>query len=319
VSGLALKPPAATGGVGSGRVIEIQRVRILAAMVEESAQRGSASVTVAHIVARAGVSRRTFYELFADREQCFLAAFDDALEQATRHVKDTYDPSAGWVERVRSALIAILSFLDLQLGAGRLLVVGSLGAGAGALERRKRVLAQITAILDQGRTHAKTGIQPPPLTGEGIVGGVLSIIHARLLDPTGQPLLTLTAPLMSTIVLPYIGPTAAQRELERPAPKQAPLPPPAAADPLRELGMRLTYRTVRVLSAVATTPGGSNRLVADAAGIGDQGQISKLLTRLHRLGLIENGEAGQARGAPNAWQLTARGVEIERAISRGAG
>jgi DNA-binding MarR family transcriptional regulator len=78
--------------------------------------------------------------------------------------------------------------------------------------------------------------------------------------------------------------------------------------------MRLTYRTVRVLMAIGAQPGVSNRRVADAAGVSDQGQISKLLARLHHLGLIENNGFGQAKGESNSWYLTERGSEIEAAI-----
>jgi hypothetical protein len=78
-------------------------------------------------------------------------------------------------------------------------------------------------------------------------------------------------------------------------------PESIASDPLRRLGMRLTCRTVRVLLAVADTPGGSNRQVADGSGIGDQGQISKLLARLHGLGLIET------RALPPCAELPTRG------------
>ncbi len=88
------------------------------------------------------------------------------------------------------------------------------------------------------------------------------------------------------------------------------------ADPLRDLEMRLTYRTVRVLMAVAAPPGGSNRQVADVSGIADQGQISKLLARLHGLGLIENTGAPATRGAPNSWVLTDRGWEVQGAVAR---
>jgi DNA-binding MarR family transcriptional regulator len=82
--------------------------------------------------------------------------------------------------------------------------------------------------------------------------------------------------------------------------------------------MRVTYRTMRVLMAIAEVDGRgshpSNRQVADGAGITDQGQMSKLLTRLHRLGLIESAGEGSARGGPNAWALTERGRELEGAI-----
>ena len=74
--------------------------------------------------------------------------------------------------------------------------------------------------------------------------------------------------------------------------------------------MRLTYRTVRVLTAIATQPGTSNREIAEHAGISDQGQISKLLHRLSTLGLIHN-TAANTKGQPNAWTLTPHGTHIE--------
>ncbi len=335
--GLGLTPRGVAGGHTAGeRVIEIQRARILGAMVEVSAERGAANVTVAHVVERAGVSRRTFYELYADREECFLGAFDDAIVRASRCVLDAYDPDAMWVDRVRTALTAVLRFLDADRRAGQLLIVGSLGAGHRALERRRRGIAQIIALIDQGRNEGKAGSELPPLTAEGIVGGVLSVLHARLLGnspsldvddsrpgspppaPEGDSPLALAGPLMGMIVLPYLGPAAARRELARPAPAMSGRPTPIPADPLRDVQMRLTYRTVRVLMALAELSARgaypSNREIGLASGMQDQGQISKLLTRLSRLGLIENSPAGHARGAPNAWMLTDKGAEIEQAV-----
>jgi DNA-binding IclR family transcriptional regulator len=78
--------------------------------------------------------------------------------------------------------------------------------------------------------------------------------------------------------------------------------------------MRITYRTVRVLIVIGSGPGASNREIATEAGIADQGQVSKLLTRLESLGLVRNDGIGHAKGAPNAWVLTPRGLEVERAI-----
>ena len=77
--------------------------------------------------------------------------------------------------------------------------------------------------------------------------------------------------------------------------------------------MRLTYRTVRVLMVIASSPGASNREIAERSGIADQGQISKLLDRLARLELVENTGDGQEKGAANAWHLTSRGEAVERA------
>jgi AcrR family transcriptional regulator len=286
---------------------------MLAGMAEVASERGAGNVTVAHVVARSGVSRRTFYEIFADREDCFLAAFDDAVERLAARVLPAYATPGRWRERMRAALAALLDFLDEEPGAGRLCVVETLAAGPAALERRAAVLGVVKRAVDEGRREAK-GEGAPPLTAEGVVGAVLSVIHARLTENAPGSFSALLNPLMAMIVLPYMGAAAATRELERPRPKARKRVARAASDPLRDLDMRLTYRTVRVLLAIAQTPGASNRRLADASDVRDQGQISKLLGRLSALGLIENTGLGPARGEPNAWRLTAKGQEVSGAI-----
>ena len=300
---------------------------MLAAMIDVVVERGASNATVAHVVSRAGVSRRTFYELFEDRDDCFLAAFDYALERAARPVVEAYERERRWRERVRAGLAALLRFLDGEPAMARLLVVESLAAGPRALEHRARALETLIAAVDEGRAESKPGREPPPLTAEGIVGATLSVIHARLsqarpgrltasLPPAlgGPHMGELLNPLMSMVVLPYLGPAAARGELSRPAVEPPARPAPVHSDLLHELPMRITYRTIRVLSAVGATPGASNRAVGDAAGIADQGQVSKLLARLRRLGLVENTGEGPARGMPNAWRLTPRGADVESAI-----
>ena len=307
--------------LGREHVFEIQRARILRAMVEECSVRGAANVTVAHVVARAGVSRRTFYELFDDREDCFIGAFDESVACAWRHIRDSCDPAVRWDGRIRAALTSLLSYLDTDHGAAQLLIVGSLGAGARAMERRQCLAAKIVTVVDEGREESKGGKELPPLTAEGIVGGVLSVLHSRLLELHGgtedSSLLELAGPLMSMIVLPYLGTAVASKELARPLPKHAGARQPEG-NPLGELEMRLTYRTVRVLMAIAAHPGSSNRAIADAAEVTDQGQMSKLLARLHDIGLIENAGGGAARGEPNAWTLTGKGWRVQGAVAKQA-
>jgi len=267
------------------------------------------------VVERAGVSRRTFYEQFSGREDCFLAAFDQALSRIAESVLPAYRQPGAWRERIRAALVELLSFLDSDPVSGRLLVVEALGAGPGALERRGRVLALLIAAVDEGRAETKKGSAPPPLMAEGVVGGALSLVYARMVARDPAPLTELTGPIMSMVVLPYLGPAAARRELSRPAPKRNGSLRRAAADPLRGLDMRLTYRTIRVLLAVGAHPGASNRQVADASGIRDPGQISKLLSRLEGLGLVHNTSDPRAKGEPNAWTLTERGEDVRAALS----
>ena len=156
---------------------------------------------------------------------------------------------------------------------------------------------------------------PTRLTAEGVVGGVLSVLYARLAARRQrQPTVELLNPFMRMIVLPYLGAAAAARELTCPTPKARPHVASSPSNPLEGLEMRLTYRTVRVLVAIAAAPGASNRQVADAAEVQDQGQISKLLARLEHIGLIQNRGVGSTRGEPNAWLLTQRGHEVEHAI-----
>jgi AcrR family transcriptional regulator/DNA-binding MarR family transcriptional regulator len=305
-----------TNGLERERVAGIQRARMLAAMAEVCAEHGAGNVTVAHVVERAGVSRRTFYELFRDSEDCFLAAVDDALARASQRVLPAHAAAGRWRERMRASLTALLQFLDEEPYMGRLLVVETLAGGRGALERRSQVLAPVISTVEEGRNEAKAALETTRLTAEGVVGAVLSVIHGRLLEGSRGRLVELVNPLMSMAVLPYLGPAAARRELERPDAKAAAVRGPSVTgNPLKELQMRLTYRTVRVLAAVATHPRSSNRVIADAADVNDQGQISKLLARLEKLGLIENLVGMRsARGEPNAWTLTERGEEVHGAL-----
>ena len=297
------------------RVSEIQRQRLLAGMAEVAAEHGAGSVTVAHIVAASGVSRRTFYELFSDREECTLAALDQAIARATQAVLPAYEQAGPrWRDQIRAGLGALLAFFDEEPTVARLCVVESLGSGPRALQRRTRVVRVLIQAIDEGRAEARGGKSAPPLTAEGVVGAVLAVLHARLIEAPGGPLYPLVPQLMGTIVHPYLGAAAAEKELNKPAPQIQTKTRPRTKDPLDGLAMRLTYRTVRVLTAIAAAPRASNRGVAAAAEISDQGQISKLLARLQSLGLIRNLGEGQAKGGPNAWALTQRGEEVERSI-----
>jgi AcrR family transcriptional regulator len=346
-------PTVTAGGGVLGRegVGKLQRARILAAITELVRERGVYRITVAHVVARSGVSRRTFYELFSDRDDCLLAAFEYALERAAAVVLPAFDGVEGragagtkrrgrevwsadgggadgagmWVAQIRDGLAVLLAFLDEEPALGRLLVVDALAADRAVLERRAQAVEALIDAVHQGgaRLRGDSGQRPKRLVAEGAVGAVLAIVHARLREPDPKPLSGLLSQLVGMIVLPYRGAEAAERELLRraPRPRRRSTPVAPVPDPLRELDMRLTYRTVRVLLAIAElgrrggrAPGPSSREVADAAGVSDPGQISKLLWRLAHLGLIANGAERQGRGEPNAWRLTPKGQEVQRAI-----
>jgi AcrR family transcriptional regulator/DNA-binding MarR family transcriptional regulator len=269
---------------------------------------------VGRVAARGGVPRDVLEHVFGGREECFVAVFDGVVDRVAEVVLPAFEQSEEWRERVRGALSALLEYLDFEPGVARLLVVDALNAGPGVLKHRREVLDVLSAALDQGRLEAKRGQEPPPLTAEGVLGALLSVLHARLSEQGTGSLYELVNPLMSLVVLPYLGPAAAAKELRRAVPPAGLVRPEPPRDPLQEHGMRATRRTLRVLDAVASQPGGSNREIADSAGITDEGQISRLLARLQGLGLIENSGQGQVKGMPNAWQLTEQGTEVEQAI-----
>jgi AcrR family transcriptional regulator len=305
-----------------GQVTEIQRGRMLSATVEAVQEVGYSRLTVAQVIARAKVSRKTFYDVFLDREDCFRAAFDDTVERVGMLVAGAYEKESDWLEGVRGGLFALLSFLDAEPALARLCVVEAMGAGPRVLKNRAEIMSKLEQIVDLGRgisgeDGAKERTELPEITAEGIVGGIFTILHTRLIGSGREPLTELLGPLMSIVALPFLGPEAANAELTkpaRPAPRIGrPAPERVPKDPLNGLEMRLTYRTVRVLTFIGEHPGVSNREVADGAGISDQGQISKLLTRLERLELIANTGEGQTQGGSNSWHLTERGSLVERA------
>jgi AcrR family transcriptional regulator len=323
---------------GAAGVSEVQRARMLNAAVRVVSEHGYQKMSVARVAGGARVSRRTFYDVFQDREDCFTAIFADALGRVSERVLGAYGNAdargngGAWCERVRAALTELLTFFDEEPNVASLLVVDALTAGPRVLELRAQVLTRLSATLHRDGSRAGDVKDVAPLTGEGVVGAVFGVVHTRLSEKDPAAVLELLDPLLGMVVLPYLGRAAAQRAQrgvrtfssgrKQPAGLKSPTRLPLdAKDPLDGLPMRITYRTLRVLGAIAEHPGASNRAVGEFADTRDQGQISKLLARLEGLGLIENasGSGHRPTGEPNAWRLTLRGEEVERALRVGAG
>jgi AcrR family transcriptional regulator/DNA-binding MarR family transcriptional regulator len=318
---ITTRRPGVRGPRGGGHSIPgFQRTRLLDAAVALAAAEGYKRMTARRVSGWAGVSNKTFYDLFSDREDCFLAAFDRAIDELSAIVFPAWESEKEWSAQVRVALGALLSALDREPAVCTLVFVEALGAGPRVLERRVQVLHLLAGAIDQGRAGSKASGELSPLTAEGIVGAVFGVIYARLIRNELGQLTDLMNPLMATIVLPYRGHAASARELGREvlqlgsgsianASGGASITP--AGERSNPIDFRLTVRTQMVLTAVAKRPGASNRQVSDAAGVADQGQISRLLARLEGLELLRNA-GGETQGITNAWHLTPRGEEIAR-------
>lgn len=307
------------------RVSEVQRLRLLAAAVATIDELGYSRASVARITARAGVSRRTFYQLFANRDECFAAVFEEVVAVLGAELAAAGLECLSWRERVRRGVWRILAFCDREPALARVCVVQALRAGSLVLECREVVLAGMAAVVDEGRGEGARGEGLTLLTAEGLVGAAFAILYPRLSRGEGEQLTALLGELMAMIVLPYLGPAVARQERARPvpaapvaAPREQAAPARGASDPLADVNLRLTHRTARVLEGIAELGGRgsnpSNRQVATVAGITDPGQISKLLRRLERLGLLVNTAAGHAKGEPNAWALTDKGERVTQSI-----
>lgn len=286
-----------------------QRLRIIHATAACACSRELPDVSVMAIIATAGVSRRTYYELFANLDECFAATFEEGVNRASAVVVPAYGRHRSWRGAVRAGLTALLCVLQDEPVLGGFCVSSLLAGGLRAHRRRDRVMAVLVHAIDAGRLQPRAPASLSSLEAESIVGGVLTVLQRRLLTEQRIVLSTLQGELMALIVRPYLGTAAAQEELRASSrvyqgcALSEQHPPPGVR-------MRLTYTTIAVIQAVARHSGLSNRAVGEAAGVRDQGQLSKLLRRLQRLEVVENRGGALSGEIANAWYLTARGAQI---------
>lgn len=328
------------GARGGGLYVsELQRSRLLEAAFAVIGEAGYRGMAVRKVAERAGVSSKTFYDLFSDREDCFIAAFDYGVQDLAWLARPAYGAQRDWVAGVRAGLGALLSVLDGEPALRRLLFVEALGVGPLMLERRAEVMVELAGVIDEGRVGVKGAEQLPPLTAEGLVGAAFSLVHARLSERDPEPLSGLLNGLMAMLVLPYRGRAAAARQLSYQisqagqdfdtSDKAAKVAragrtswsPLGSAPPV---DFRLTVRRQAVLATIAELGardstgewGPSNREVADRVGIHDQGQISRLMMRLQEQGFVEDTHGPRQT---KAWRLTPRGEELVEAYSGESG
>jgi hypothetical protein len=256
--------------------------------------------------------------------------FDECLERLSQAIDRAVSCDQHWLEKVRAGLVALLGFFDDEPGCGRLLLLDGLSAGVSdELECSYRLRSVLAALLaqaqdessDPARVEPIVDEQPklgPALACELVAGGVFSVIRTRMLACEEEPLVELAPALMSFIAASCLGLTGAAEIASAGAPaelgNESSLSAIAAGPGRRPI--RATYRTACVLRAISSGPGSSNREVAQAAGLSDEGQTSKLLGRLVQRGLIENVGLGAACGEPNAWLLTADGRRVVVELNR---
>jgi AcrR family transcriptional regulator len=189
-------------GAGSGASLppalprDTQRDRLLLGIAQTVARRGYAATPVAEVLKAAGVSRRTFYEQFADKEDCFLAAYDAIVAVCTERLVAAYHAGETWEDGIALAYDALLNTLAAEPDFAHLGVVDVLAAGPRALARREAALRRFARFIDFTRERADAVATPPTLVGQAIVGGIHELVYSKLVRGHAARLPLLTEELL---------------------------------------------------------------------------------------------------------------------------
>jgi AcrR family transcriptional regulator len=209
------KFPSGVRKLPSDLVSAVQRERLLAAMLRAAAQLGYRETNVQDVIERAGVSRPTFYEHFANKEGCFLDAFDATAARLRDRVATAAAKGGDNLrDRLRFGLETILHFAATERDAARTLIVEARAASADAVMRRDDLLDHFSACIDaQVRELLPDAPSYSPVTAAGIVGGIEALLYSRLNKGEMEDFDSLLPSMMYFLVLPFEGHAAASEEL----------------------------------------------------------------------------------------------------------
>jgi AcrR family transcriptional regulator len=177
------------------------------------AEKGYAATTVADLTKRAGISRTTFYELFEDKEACFLAAYDNAVDVLVRRISVAYEAQERWPDRARAGLATLLEALAADPAQARLALVDVSAAGPAAQRRFRAAVQRLTPFFDEGRDFAPRGRNLPANTSRMAAGAVVGLISDELVAGRADKLPSLLSDVLFATLVAYLGPDAAAREV----------------------------------------------------------------------------------------------------------
>jgi AcrR family transcriptional regulator len=183
--------PRGTHGLDPSLVAASQRTRLLEAVGRAVAHKGYAAATIEDIVRDAGVSKKTFYEHFSDKLECFLAAYESASDQLLEHVRAAQEGAdREWLERTRSGIHAYLRWLAAEPALARVFLIEIAAAGPVALELRERMRDR---YADRMRELQTAGDVPDEIF-HAVVAGADDLVVRRLRE--GGDLLELEPALL---------------------------------------------------------------------------------------------------------------------------
>lgn len=177
------------------------------------AEKGYGATTVADLTGEAGISRTTFYGFFDDKEACFLAAYDNAVDALVRRISRAYEAEERWPDRARAGLATLLEALAADPAQARLALVDVASAGPAAQRRLRAAVQRLTPLFDEGRDFAPGGRNLPANVSRMAAGAVVGLIADELVAGRSSKLPSLLSDLLFATLVAYIGPDAAAREV----------------------------------------------------------------------------------------------------------
>ncbi len=177
---------------------------MLAAIATALEKHGYAGTTVSRVLEGAGVSRRTFYEQFADKDDCLLVAYDDAERRAWAQVVAAVsgESPGDWPQRVHTAVGAAMDFLAIEPVTARLFTV-EVRTLLPLAERQRGATERIAAILRAGNRGKSDPDDLPETTERTLVGNVTALAGSYVLSGATELLPSLTAQLADHLLLTY--------------------------------------------------------------------------------------------------------------------
>lgn len=204
---LARLPPG-RHGLPREFVARNQRERLIAGLAEAVAEHGYSGTTIAHITRHAAVSRRTFYEHFSSKDECFVAAYETVMAELLARIADAFEAqSEDWPRSIRAGIAAMLGFLAAEPHLARLCMVEALVAGPVVVERYDAAIRSFVPYFEQGREGRPPEVlaRLSPTTEEALVGGMVSLISRRIIAGRTEELEELLPDLVEFTLTPYVG------------------------------------------------------------------------------------------------------------------
>lgn len=191
-----------------------KREKILEGMLEAVGAEGYDATSVRTVLARTGLYRQAFYDNFADKDACYLAALEMGIGRLEAVMRTAAASEESWRGKLRAALGALLDRLDEEPDFGRGVIVEVHAAGPKALARRAEALKKAADFIDLARQEEDEPDSPPQIAPEGIVAGIHAIVHSRLSTGATEGFRGLLPEFMYFAVLPYFGVEAAGAEMQ---------------------------------------------------------------------------------------------------------